>query len=425
MKKCDTVIVGAGIAGLYCARELLKQNPGSSVVVCEKYKKLGGRAVTYHKDLGGDIGTVSWEIGAGRISKAHTLVLGLLKEYGLHALPIGPDLFYREEGSAPFEDNHFEPALDILLKPLHALPSEVLGTHTLRELLVKVHGPAATQKWMDRYPYHAEVVWMRADRALAEFSGEMSSHEGYFICKEGLSALIDAMAADVQKRGGEILARCDLQSCDGSVCRFKTEEGILEIQAGRIILALHASALRKLGGPFKGWRILEHIRMEPLFRIYAVFPKGKNGKVWFNGLPRVVTPQDLRYFLPMNAEKGSAMVSYTDSTFARRYMKILNGRGGEAALQAKILADLRAVFPDRHVPEPVFFKPHPWTDGVSYWLPGRYSPESESLEALHPFPKVHPNLFVCNESFCLRQGWMEGSLEHANLLLEKLSSKKR
>ncbi len=421
MKTCDTLIVGAGIAGLYCARELLKQNPNSSVVVCEKYKKLGGRAVSYSKDLGGDIGTVGWEIGAGRISKAHTLVLGLLKEYGLHAVPIGAGLFYRESGTAPFEDNYFEPALEILLQPLRRLSPEILGTHTLRELLVKVHGPAETQKWMDRYPYHAEVVWMRADRALVEFSGEMASHEGYFVCKEGLSALIEAMAEDVRKKGGEILSHYDLQACDGSTCRFKTDEGQVEIQAGRIILALHASALRGLS-LFKGWKVLQHIRMEPLFRIYAVFPKGKNEKVWFADLPRVVTPQDLRYFLPIDSSKGSAMVSYTDSTFARRYMKILNGRGGEKALEAKVLADLRSVFPEFRVPAPVFFKPHPWTDGVSYWLPGRYSPESESMEALHPFPKTHPNLYVCNESFCLRQGWMEGSLEHAKLLLQKLSS---
>lgn len=424
MKQYDILIVGAGIAGLYCARELLKQNPNFSIAVCEKYKKLGGRAVSYKKDLGGTIGTVGWEIGAGRISHAHRHILGLLKEYGLHANPIRPDLLYRESGSCEFEENLFEPSLDILFEPLRALPPHILGTHTLRELLVKLHGPAVTQKWMDRYPYHSEVVWMRADRALAEFSGEMSSHEGYFVCREGLSALIDAMAADVEKRGGKIFTHYDLQSCDGKTCIFKTDEGKEAIVADKVILALHAAALRKLT-LFKGWSVLHHVRMEPLFRIYAVFPKDAGGKIWFQGLPRVVTPENLRYFLPIDPKKGSAMVSYTDSKFARHYMKILNGPGGEAALQKTILADLRSVFPEYDVPDPVFFKPHPWTEGVTYWLPGTYSPEVETLEALHPFPQKHPDLYVCNESFCLRQGWMEGSVEHAELLLKKLSATKR
>jgi monoamine oxidase len=424
MKSYDIVIVGAGIAGLFCARENLKRQPGTSLIVCEKYRKLGGRAVSYKKDLGGTIGTVGWEIGAGRISQAHKHVLGLLKEYGLHTFPIKPDLNYRESGRHEFEENFFEPALGILLKPLSALPAETLGTHTLKELLVKLHGAAETQRWMDRYPYHSEVVWMRADRALAEFNGEMGSHEGYFVCKEGLSALIEAMADDVRGRGGEIVTQYDLQSCDGNVCRFQTEQGEEEIVAKEsILLALHAAALRNLA-MFKGWHILNHVRMEPLFRIYAVFPKGADGRVWFDGLSRVVTPEPIRYFLPMDATKGTAMVSYTDSKFARHYMRIQDTRG-EKALESQIVKDLRSVFPEFQIPRPVFFKPHPWTDGVTYWLPGTYSPEAESVEALHPFPQTYPKVYVCNESFCLRQGWMEGSIEHAELLLEKFFSKRR
>jgi hypothetical protein len=427
MIQCDTLIVGAGIAGLYCAREILKKNPNSSVIVCEKYSKLGGRAVSYKKDLGGKIGKVSWEIGAGRISSKHRHVLGLLKEYGLHVNPIRPDLFYRESGaSAPaFEENHFEPAIDILLKPLAALPPKLLATHTIRELLNQIHGPSATQEWLNRYPYHSEVVWMRADRALAEFMEEMYSHEGYFVCAEGLSALIEKMAEDVRGRGGKILTHYNLLSSNGNTCVFKTDSGKEEIQATQhLILALHASALRKLR-LFQGWPVLKHVRMEPLFRIYAVFPKGSNGKVWFSDLPRVVTTEALRYFLPINAKNGSAMVSYTDSTYARHYMKILDGPDGEAGLEKEILRNLRSVFPEYNIPAPVFFKPHPWTDGVTYWLPGNYSPQSDSEEALHPFPSKYPALYTCNESFSMRQGWMEGSIEHAEMLLEKLFPRRR
>jgi monoamine oxidase len=100
-------------------------------------------------------------------------------------------------------------------------------------------------------------------------------------------------------------------------------------------------------------------------------------------------------------------------------MEILD-KEGEKGLEKEVMTDLRALFPERDIPKPVFFKPHPWTSGVTYWLPGTYSPEKESYEALHPFPKQFPNLYVCGESFSLRQGWIEGAIEHAELLLALL-----
>ena len=144
-------------------------------------------------------------------------------------------------------------------------------------------------------------------------------------------------------------------------------------------------------------------------RIYAVFPtKG----VWFKGLPRIVTTSPIRYFLPMSEEKGVAMVSYTDNIYSQHYMDIMDAKG-DKGLENAVMTDLRKLFPEREIPDPTFFKAHPWTDGVSYWLPGDYRPEHVSEEVLNPFP----GLYVCGESFSLRQGWMEGALEHAALLL--------
>jgi len=407
--KCDTLIVGGGLAGLVCAREILKRKPNQSLIVCEKYKKLGGRAVTFHKD------DLQWEIGAGRISDSHTLVLGLIKEYGLHVLPIESGLTYRETGRAEKEENHFEPAIEVVLGPLRVLPADVLATQTLKEVMMSVYGKSATQKWMDRFPYDSEITVMRADMALKEFFGEMRSHEGYFVCKEGLSALVDALAADVRSLGGIILAEYELKSVKKGCAEFwvgSWKDGhtrpTIDLQATKIVLALHATALRSLDF-FATWKPLDYVAMKPLFRIYAVFPS-----TWFLGLGRVVTTSPIRYFLPMNEEKGTAMVSYTDNTFATHYMNILDA-GGEKALQKAVMKDLRELFPETDIPEPIFFKPHPWTDGVSYWLPGDYVPERVSTEALHPFPGI----YICGESFSLRQGWMEGALEHATRLVNE------
>ena len=86
---------------------------------------------------------------------------------------------------------------------------------------------------------------------------------------------------------------------------------------------------------------------------------------------------------------------------------------GETKLGKKLTEDLRKLFADRRIPDPLFVKAYPWKDGVTYWLPGTYDPYVESRRAIHPFPKEHPRWFVCGESFSTRQCWTEGAVEHA------------
>ena len=43
----DCLIVGAGISGLFSAREILKKHPDWNVIIVEQYKALGGRTTTY------------------------------------------------------------------------------------------------------------------------------------------------------------------------------------------------------------------------------------------------------------------------------------------------------------------------------------------------------------------------------------------
>ena len=410
MDPYDVLIVGGGIAGLYCARQLLRAHPSLRLVLCEQYKILGGRMATYHKTLPGGL-TVQWEIGAGRISDSHVRLHALLREYGLRTFPIGPGLMYKRSGSSTLEKNIFEPSLDILFGPLFTLSPEVLARHTLQELLISIHGKKATQGWMDRFPDHSEIVYLRADEGLREFSHEMKSHEGFSVCAEGLGALADKMATECVERGAIILTKHTCTGIGKGWAEFTTEEeGSRKIHANKSIFALHAKALRELSF-FDGFTTLKKIQMEPLTRMYAVFPL-RGGKAWFHGLPRIVTPLSVRYVLPIDEAKGVIMISYTDSKFSRAF-------SGKEDPEREVMKEIRALFPEKDIPDPIFFKVHEWKEGVSYWLPGPYTVKKESEKALVPFPKVYPGVFVCGESFSERQGWVEGALEHAALLLKK------
>ncbi len=424
----DYIILGGGLAGLYCARELLKKYSSCSVVIVEKYKMLGGRAVTFKKDIPG-VGAVQWEIGAGRVSKSHLMVLSLLREYGLKTIPISSELVYKKDGDSPIEENLFEPSLDAFLEPLATLSKEVLGTHTLEELLIKVHGTTKTKEWMNRFPYHSEMVLYRADEALNEFTGEMKTHEGYCVVADGLSALADRMAEDIVGRGGVFLTENEVISVGGDKKHAwadmrvgspfgpeKSKRPVRRLMGKKLICALPVCVLKTLD-LFKNVSMMKHVTMQPLIRMYAVFPV-KNGKTWFFNLPRIVTTLPIRYILPMDKSKGTIMISYTDNKFSRYFMKI-HQKEGEEGVEKEVMKQVRKLFPEREIPDPEYFKIHEWTEGVSYWLPGKYSPQQVSQEILRPLPKSHSNIYVCGESFSLRQGWMEGALEHADLLLKK------
>ena len=111
------------------------------------------------------------------------------------------------------------------------------------------------------------------------------------------------------------------------------------------------------------------------------------------------------------------MASYTDAKDTEYYHKIFKLRG-EKGLEKAVLKDLRALF-QKDIPDPLFTKGHYWGTGASYWLPGNYNPETMSKEALKP-RKDFPGLYMCGESWSLRQAWIEGALEHTTECLALL-----
>lgn len=413
----DIIILGAGIAGLRCGIELLKQRPSLQICILEKYNYNGGRVVSYSKkieDIHGKCSTVQWENGAGRIHTSHRIVLDLLHQYKLHTVPLADTMIYEEDGIRT--KNIFTETISVVSDAISHLSSDYLGSHTLREILTSLWGPTHTEALLLQFPYRAEVDTLRADLAIESFREEMGTYHGYVVVKEGLSALIQSMVKDFTKRGGVIFHNhevTDIQK-EGSLIlvKTKTPAGDVVWESTTVICALHQEALKSIP-LFNSWKTLQYVTMEPLVRTYAVFPLDK-GTSWFADLPKVTSAGPLRFFIPMNPSCGTVMISYTDGKDARKILKLLDTIGEEKTGDF-LVEEARKSFPDRKIPDPLFFKAHPWTSGCTYWLPGAYDPEKESKKSLKPFSDM--NLYVCGESFSLRQAWMEGALEQADMLL--------
>lgn len=384
----DTIVVGAGIAGLTVALAAIKHNPKSRVLVLEAYDYVGGRIVTYHKAPN------QWEIGAGRIAATHTKVRALMKRYDLTWRPLG----------GPAEPTAFAALAPIYLDTLRRLPPAILGTHTIAELLTKIHGPRTAKAFASLFPYWAEIHRLRADLALASFAAEMSPTASFGVCAEGLDQIPKRMAAEFEALGGEIWLNTPVKDIKGQIVHLGKGR---TISAPRIVLALHADAIANL--PSVRWAPARHLRMDPLVRMYAVFPTKPTA--WFTAADRIVVPGRVRYVIPIDVKKGSIMISYTDGADARYWMA-RHAAHGTAAVQAEVMRYIRALFPTRHIPDPILFKVYPWHSGCTYWLPGAYDVAAVS-RAGHT---IRDGLYVCGESVSLRQAWIEGALESAEHL---------
>lgn len=411
MKEYDIIIIGAGIAGLYTGIQLLKKYPHYNIIILEKYKYIGGRVVSYSKDIS-DIGTVSWENGAGRIHSSHKIVQGLLKQYDIKTVPISDDVQYIINNKQ--DHIYFEDFIHLYLQPLKSLPLSVLQENTLYSLCKDIYGIKETQRIFERFPYYTEVHVLRADIALDQFTNEMGTRNNYYVCKNGLSELIEAMTGDFTSRGGILQIGAEVNGIhktkhSGLIINIKDNEAI---HCTKIICTIPVASIRKIN-IFSNWTPIDRLKMMPLLRIYMVFPKSKGG-MWFKNIPKTVTSNKLIYIIPINAAKGTIMVSYTDGVYTKEWMKYVTAKEYEK-LSAKLLSELHSLFPDCEIPVPVFMKAHPWYDGTTAWLPGKYDIKNTYNTILKgPID----NVYVCGESYSFRQAWMEGALESAQDVLK-------
>jgi monoamine oxidase len=408
MDSYDVIIVGAGLAGLHAALRISEKNPSLRIAIAEAYDYVGGRIFTYHHNK------LRWEAGAGRYHESHKLLKKYIQKYKLTPIPIGSEEQWISQDTQTAQKNIWEELSEIITTSLSSVNPSLLGMHTLERLLEVTQGRQTAAKILERFPYRAEVKTLRADLAMKSFQNEMHNNKGFYVIKEGLSALAKAMQKELESRGVLFLLNHRLvgvskNTFEQTVCKFDART----LKANKLILAVHSEALKQIH-PFSKLPILKHLAMEPLLRTYGVFPK----ESWFSKIPKTVTDSKLRYIIPINPSEGTIMTSYTDADDTRFWSSILDKKG-EHSLQEKITEELRLLFPSVEIPTPLFFKSHLWTHGCTYWLPGRYNPQEVSEKFMQPMPSSFHNVHICGESYSLRQAWMEGALEHTEAMLKK------
>lgn len=413
----DTVIVGAGIAGLYAAH-CLRQTGTDSLVVLEKQPTIGGRMGTewFHGV------PVAIGAGVGRKRKDRRL-MALLREL---------DVPYREfpHHSQSLLDSGECTTKSTFLRIRKAYEEAAAADaasssrrSTFREFAEPLLGGAAYAHFLacsgytdyenedvesvlydygfsDNYDHWTAlgIRWSTVRDRLVKSVGRRRIHTDHSVVRIRQDPTTHRFTVLVRDRAANKAKRYDCET---------------------LVLATTASAVRALLPEFP---IYMHICGQPFLRIYAQFDAQSADRMRSAVPVTTLVEGPLQKILPMDAAKGVYMVAYSDNKHAQAlHAHRTNTPRNRLYMARQVERALGMEAHALHVLDMVHFY---WEEGTHYYapLPAEYESREEFIrEAQRPMR----NCFVVGEMVSKHQGWVEGALESVENGLFHLARNRR
>jgi len=444
----DIIIIGGGIAGLYCFHQLQKkfseenknnQNQTYKISLFEKNDYFGGRCLTTYKKfkkikidkISNKI--IQYEKGAGRLNKNHKLFLSLIQE-----LDLEQDLIEISGNTEILPSKNYD------LKPIFKNKSsftyikkvikqaklfiknkkniQKLQKYTFIDYAKTILNSEQINFLLDFSGYYGELVYENAYDAIRLFEEGISNSLKYYVLKHGFSSVIDKLVCKInqtskihnQVHNQKLFLNQELLKIKelGNTYVLNINNNIY--QTKYLILALPKPALLKFNYLNIYNPELNSVSCKPLCRIYSIFPKP-----WFQNLEKSTTNIKLRYIIPINKQTGLVMISYTDSKYALYWKKFLNKSNKE--LNKELLKQLSLLYSTEemkklNIKAPIYNSINYWNCGVGYWKPKVNSTTmSQKMLKLNK----NRNLYIIGENYSQNQGWIEGALESVHELFKK------
>ena len=453
----DFIIVGGGLSGLYLAYKIHLLYPYKKIVLIEKERTLGGRVYTYYDSK------MTVEMGAGRFSLHHIHLISLIMELGLYGKLVknGSNMgaYVEANGSGIMENSGLyvkgsgivQRVIDVGKK----VKKEVLIKQSFVQFASSILNKAEVQYIKDTFGYYSELVIMNAFDAIHLLDEFHPSNEFYSL-RGGLSQIIKEMEKRIGMGHGRGHGRGHgtrkKTNSKANVCIMRHTKvidiiplfgemggsGFEVVLQGKMagggadanahaniigktcICALPKQAIAHMGifanTKTNVPRLVKGIECGSLCRIYSIFDKGDNGKVWFHDYTKFTTNNELRMVIPIDVNAGILMTSYSDNKYAD-YWNTLYKESGVRAVN-KRLQELMKNSLGIDIPLPKHTRVFYWKCGVGYWGIGANS-EMISKQIQKPFDSM--NLFICGEHYSsTHQQWMEGALETAHQVLGRI-----
>lgn len=392
------MILGCGIAGLYSAYTLLRENPDRKLILIEKEDRLGGRVHTYKDKF------MNVEAGAGRFSDSHTFFMQLLKELHLESnmVPISSESKFTED--SPYY-------LSVVIgKVIVASKMDFYNDLTSMTFLdyAKLFLSEDEIEFIQQaYGYYSEFVIMNAKDAI-----QLMFHlnQKFYILDGGLQQVIDALEKQLRMFPNVSIHTHETVTSITRQCNtytVRTDQNTY--MADFCICTLPKQILEKLdiSKPFRS--SLQKIKCSPLCRIYCTFKTP-----WWTST-KYTTPNPIRMIIPYS--KNTIMISYSDHKFAL-FWNDLYQKGEEHVLRALTFYIKESLGID--MPRPLKTKVFFWGCGVGYWGVG-----ANSVSLAKQLREPYPRFYICGEHYSSAyQQWMEGALETSHAVCDLILQKK-
>jgi monoamine oxidase len=245
----DVVVIGAGMAGLSCARALAEQN--LSVLIVEARDHVGGRVLS-QTVAGGGVAELGAEFVHGRPPE----LWALLEEAGVRTVERGGTML-REEPGGLVED---DPQDDGMFAPLEALEGFSGEDVPFAEWLATSDVPEEERAALTGYVegFNAADAARIGVRGLGAQQRAEDSVEGdrSWLVAGGYQQLAEWLAARVRSLGVEVRLRCAVTGLRWSESRVTLETSGGAVEASRCVVTLPLGVLQQVNRP-------GGLRMEP------------------------------------------------------------------------------------------------------------------------------------------------------------------
>jgi monoamine oxidase len=470
----DVAIVGAGAAGTYLGYRLIQARPDWRIAILERSNRIGGRLWTVKVDgLEHPI-----ELGGMRYMSGHPLVQSVVDELGIETRAFDPAeqperTFLRGVvGSSPDDPGggrgydlpagEAERSASDLMRGafLEIVPhageldeagwrrhgatsrfgGRPLTEWSIDEAVATILSPEGHLFATDAFGYDSGIRPHNAGDAIQYVMGTGYPSGKARVPVDGMDRIPRELATRFEALGGTVRLGHDVQRVEvgeGSVVLgFADGSGI---RARRLVLTLPIPALEALAGAspvINGptWqRLYRSTEGYPATKLYCWYdrPWWRDGADPPTGL-RTTTdlpPRKIFYFDEAPDRPASMLAAFTDFRHNEPIVALADGRTGGAPAPARLLEALRgwlaAAHPSTDVPAlPAgsafqHWGADPREVAWHFWRSGANSDESMDLAA-QPDPSLP--IHLCGEVFSRRGAWVEGALETATTVADRLLS---
>jgi len=403
-KTYDVIIVGAGMAGLYCAHQILKKDASVQLLILEQNEKPGGRAgmQPFHG--------VNVNIGAGVGRKKKDVLLNrLLKELAI-----------------PTHDFQTSPHYASTLQPACSVASTF---QRLKEHFHKNPKNTTFEQFAQLYLSKTEYDHFVQCAGYSDYEREGAMDTIYDYGFEDNFSKWTAVSIDWNQLVGKlvdsigskrILCHQTVSKIDihpehpGAIALFDIHTSKKQTYTTKqVVLATTIESLLRLAPPeYKP--LYKQIHGQPFLRTYAKMSK-KSLPLMREKVPgTTIVDGSLQKMIPMNTEKGVYMIAYSDNRRAVQWKSHLENTERNRNKFARTME--KALGLAKHTLDIDDMISFYWNIGTHYYEPLTYGFKSRKA-FLEKVQCPRPGWYVIGEMVSMNQGWVEGALESVEAIL--------